>query len=230
MSVIKESGNLLEVYLSSRDERDLLNLMMFLDGVIDKVVFSTLEKNNMEDRFDEFKNSAYLAVYTKIRGMKEYDGNDSVFYQYVRRWSVDAIYYDLKQEKKVIDNEISYEEIEESDASFERFGLLEDYIEEEMLATIDESSKMKIVARAIESLPQDQKKIIYLYFGFGEEEPKSVYDIGKIVGCSHELVRIKLLKGINKIKINIYHSNMRNAFFGEGNKITKVKTLKNHRK
>ena len=89
----------------------------------------------------------------------------------------------------------------------DNYSELGDFIENNT-ATPEEATREKVTAEEIRDklsiLNDRQQQIIKLRFGLDGDEPKTLQEIGDIIGCSRENVRLIELKILKKLKHSMY--------------------------
>ena len=215
MGIAIDNKLLLDIYLESHNEDDLFNLMKSVEITINKAVGTFLKNNNIsKDRYDEFKNIAYLNVYTKILKIKVYNGSTQDFNSLIWKWTSRAIVANLKIEQIIEDNEISLEEFDDDYFLLEKNGLVCDF-EGKMGQEFTDLEMRKIMVDSFKKLTSLQKKMIYLYFGFGDGKPKSMEEVGKITGCSRKYVSECIMRALERIRKHIYSRKKTSSVFDE---------------
>jgi len=100
---------------------------------------------------------------------------------------------------------------EQTDTEHTLLDTLPNMNEESPFESVEKLERLQQITCEIEQLNENEKKILWLRYGLGDEEPQTLESIGKRFGVTRERIRQIEKKTILKLRRRIFFKNRRNV-------------------
>jgi RNA polymerase primary sigma factor len=137
---------------------------------ISKIISSSIERNGREPTPEEIAEETNLPV----------DFVKNLFSMVVKTYSLETIIDE--------DGKLTLEEVLASTTA------------EEPLSAFEQTRRVEEVASWLDTLGNDEKRVIILRYGLDGEDPQTLESIGKVFGVTRERIRQIEQKSINKLR------------------------------
>lgn len=154
------------------------------------------------ERFDYkkgYKFSTFASYYIKLFIVTEIYTNDRM----IRR----PYYYEYQKSKNVEEKIERVYSLDETiiNATMNNSDVLGAFIKDEsinMEEKIEQEELKKIISNALNELPSRQKEIIFLRYGFNNENPKKLEEIANVFGLTRQRIKQIEKKAFERIRDN----------------------------
>ena len=195
---IIESNLKLVVALS----KDYLNLPFESLTYMDIIEAGNIGLIKAVERFDYkkgYKFSTFASYYIKLFIVTEIYTNDRM----IRR----PYYYEYQKSKNVEEKIERVYSLDETiiNATMNNSDVLGAFIKDEsinMEKNIEQEELKKIISNALNELPSRQKEIIFLRYGFNNENPKKLEEIANVFGLTRQRIKQIEKKAFERIRDN----------------------------
>ena len=101
MSMESKLFDLLQKYLSEKDDRYLDELLEKGQNIINNAIKKTLRHNGIsEDKMEEYLAPVYIKLITKLRDLDFYEGDEKAFYSLISNAVVGEVQCEIDREKR----------------------------------------------------------------------------------------------------------------------------------
>ena len=195
--------------MNSKNRKKLIecNLKLVLSIAKDYFKQPLVEAGNIGlikaiERFDYkkgYKFSTFASYYIKLFIVTEIYTNDRM----IRR----PYYYEYQKSKNVEEKIERVYSLDETiiNATMNNSDVLGAFIKDEsinMEEKIEQEELKKIISNALNELPSRQKEIIFLRYGFNNENPKKLEEIANVFGLTRQRIKQIEKKAFERIRDN----------------------------
>lgn len=207
MGVIKENKALLDNYLRTNDINCVEEILMNSVDVIFNAIKSILKKYNIEEeKADEYFGEVYLNVRERIINKKDYTSDDFGFYCLLTHWVKKSVIDQIKKDNELFDNVVFFDDLNNKEIDE---NSLNRYFEEISKNKLTEKDK-KHIKKVYDTLSDNQKEIIDMYFGFNGYDKMFLSDIAKRSNKTTEAVSLSLCNALRRFRKALFESHHNN--------------------
>lgn len=200
MGIISENKKILDLYLKTRDEEYISQILENSSAMIRNVTKSVLLNNGIEeDRVDEYIGIGYYEVLIKLRKMKPYNYNDLSFYYYLSSCVRRGVSRELEKEN-LFNNNYSFD-CDSDIEILDQFYFYDDFIEDENDKIYTEQFVDSVMKCINAYLNEFERGIVCMYYGLTKDEYLYIKDISKKLNISQTRVS-DVLEKFRRIYIN----------------------------
>lgn len=204
MSNIGEIKECLDKYLTTRDNKYLSDILEKVEYIVLASTKNVLKNYDIDSsKIDEYTGFAYSELIEKISKLEECDKKPSDLYKYLYTLVSHEVERQVKIEKEIAENNISFSDLKDRLEELERYGLVDTSLED-IEKEIDLKNKKIAVSKLLARLSDRHREIIRLYYGFDDGKQKSLQEVADIMGLHRGYVFYVVSHSLSKMREYIY--------------------------
>ena len=145
MSSMIGNKNLLDLYIETKDDKHLYELIDNCQGMIENSIKKTLRKYKIdEERYQEYFSVCYIELMDKIRNQNHSYSDEFSFYSSFVKFICNVVVREINIEKEIFEKNIFYSEIKDEKQIVD-LELIECFYEKVDKEICDEIKKIELI-------------------------------------------------------------------------------------
>ena len=211
MNSMIENKNLLDLYIETKDDKCLYELVDNCQSMIENSIRKTLRKYKIdEERYHEYFSICYIELMEKIRNQNHSYSDEFSFYSSFVKFICNVVVREINIEKEIFEKNIFYSEIKDEKQIID-LDLIERFYETVNEEICDEKKRIELHKIIDNKLTDLQKKVCVMYFGL-EGDRRTSIQIAKELGISRGRVSEIIGQSLRNIRNAIYKEKKAKVF------------------